>query len=170
MPVSTSNSLNNSKFMPCLLTRLTDEHPFSGVDTDYSLSFTLAQLKQDILTNLNMLLNSQTAPAETRYLRGNYPGVARSCYHFGIDSCTGLSTSSDRPRIIAENVRRAIAEFEPRLVPDSIQVRAEHSHSAADRTAIHLNISSRLAVHPMTEDIYFRMRVDMETGEITFTP
>ena len=69
-----------------------------------------------------------------------------------------------------ENVRRAIAEFEPRLVPDSIQVRAEHSHTAADRTAIHLNISSRLAVHPMTEDIYFRMRVDMETGEITFTP
>lgn len=171
MPATDTAQRNSSKYLPCLLTRLTDEHPFSTSDTEYGASFLPEQLKKDILTNLTMLLNSHTAPAETRRLRALYPLVAASGYHFGIDSSTGLTASAERPEIIAASVRRALREFEPRLAPESIQVSVDTDIAAAhDRTSVHLTISSRLAVKPLTEDMVFRLRVDVETGEMSLTP
>lgn len=158
---------SSSKYLPCLLTRLTDEHPFSSQDDAYGTEFSLEQLKSDILRNLSSLLNSHTAPSTTRSLTQQFPQVATSCYHFGIDSYAGITGNSEQPRIIAENVRQAIINFEPRLDPASILVRADASRSSRDRTALHLTISSRLAVHPLSEDMYFRLRVDVETGEAT---
>ncbi len=161
---------NSSKYLPCLLTRLTDERPFATRDTTYGTEFSLEQLKHDILVNLGMLLNSHTAPAATRHLEQRYPLAAASSFHFGIDSYAGLTGSFNRPGVIAEAVRRAIVHFEPRLAPESVQVQAEPGRGAHDHAAIHLNISSRLAVHPLSEDMYFRLRVDVETGESTINP
>lgn len=167
--MSTSEK-SSSKYLPCLLTRLTDEHPFSAQDDAYGASFSQEQLKGDILRNLSMLLNSHTAPATTQRLMQQFPQVATSCYHFGIDSYAGVTGKAEQPRIIAEAVRRAIINFEPRLDPASILVQADTRRSSHDRTALHLTISSRLAVHPLSEDMYFRLRVDVETGEATLHP
>lgn len=163
--VSLSVQRDSSRYLPCLLTRLTDEHPFSGNDEDfYTTSFSLEQLKQDILMNLNLVLNARTAPAESAYLKEHFPEALASGYHFGIDSCTGVAVSSLRPAFLAELVRKALVVFEPRLEADSIEVHPDFSRGE-DRTAVHLSISSRLAVKPLTQDIFFRLRVDMETGE-----
>lgn len=167
--VTATAQKNSSKYLPCLLTRLTDEHPFSKEDEGYGASFSLEQLKHDILTNLSMLLNSHTAPTETRRLRENYPLSAASGFHFGIDSCTGLTTAAERPNLIADSVRQALIDFEPRLAPDSIQVSVDTAHKSSDRTSVHLTISSRVAVQPLTEDMIFRLKVDAETGEMSLT-
>ncbi len=159
-----------SKYLPCLLTRLTDEHPFSQEDVGFESVYTPEQLEHDILLNLDMLLNSHTASAETRYLTENYPNVASSGYHYGIDSCTGFPASVDRPARIAESVRLAIEMFEPRLEPGSTRVKAIRPSADHDKTAVHLEISSRLAVKPLTQDLYFRLRVDVETGKTTRDP
>ncbi|MDO5449526.1 MAG: GPW/gp25 family protein [Akkermansia sp.] len=162
---ATAQQRESSKYLPCLLTRLTDARPFTAEDGDfYSSCFSLQQLKQDILVNLNLLLNARTAPAETAYLLKRFPQVARSGFHFGIDSITGLSLGSLRPARLAEIVRRALIIFEPRLEPESIEVKPALMQGE-DKTAVHLAISSRLAVKPMTQDVFFRLRVDMETGE-----
>lgn len=160
---------NSSKYLPCLLTRLTDEHPFTATDSSYGTEFSLEQLKHDILVNLSMLLNSHTAPSTTQRLQRHFPNIAVSAYHFGIDSYAGISGTSHQPGIIAENVRQAIIHFEPRLDPESIRVQII-DNSNHDRTALHLSISSRLAVQPLSEDMYFRLRVDVETGESTLQP
>lgn len=156
----------SARYLPCLLTRLTDAHPFSAEDGDfYAACFSPEQLKQDILMNLDMLLNARTNPAETEHLRQRFPEVAYSAYHFGIDSITGVSRSSLHPTQLAEIVRRALVTFEPRLQADSVSVVPDMARRA-DKTVVHLDITSRLAVHPLTQDVYFRLRVDMETGEI----
>ena len=67
MPVAT-NQPSSRKYLPCLLTRLTDEQPFSETDEGYDHVYSPEQLKSDILLNMEMLLNSHTAPAETEYL------------------------------------------------------------------------------------------------------
>lgn len=159
----------SSKYLPCLLTRLTDEHPFSTEDEGYGASFSVEQLRHDILLNLTMLLNSHTASAETRRLRAQFPHAASSGYHFGIDSCTGLTASTERPEIIAAAVQRALREFEPRLVPESIRVAIDSTRKSQDHTSVHLTISSRTAVQPLTEDVFFRLRVDVETGALTLS-
>lgn len=161
---------SSSKYLPCLLTRLTDERPFSTQDASYGTEFSLEQLKHDILMNLGMLLNSHTAPATTRYLEQHFPRTASSSYHFGIDSFAGLTGSFDQPAAIAEAVRKAIIHFEPRLAPESVRVVADTKQHIRDRTALHLSVSSQLAVHPLSEDVYFRLRVDVETGETSLKP
>lgn len=165
-----SAQTSSSKYLPCLLTRLTDERPFSSQDTTYGTEFSLEQLKHDILMNLGMLLNSHTAPSATRSLRQHFPRVASSAYHFGIDSFAGLTGTHNQPQVIAEAVRRAIINFEPRLAPESVRVEADTRQDRHDHTALHLRISSQLAVHPLSEDVYFRLRVDVETGETSLKP
>ena len=157
----------SSKYLPCLLTRLTDEHPFSKDDAGYDSAYAPEQLEHDILVNLVMLLNSHTAPGESIYLRQHYPEVAASGFQYGIDSCTGYVVSGQRPTLIAQTVRRAIEIFEPRLEPGRTQVKVITELSLHDKTAVHLEISSRLAVKPLTQDLYFRLRVDVETGKTT---
>lgn len=165
MPAA-ANQRESSRYLPCLLTRLTDEHPFSSADGDfYASCFSPAQLKQDILMNLNMLLNARTNPRESAYLRQHFPEVADSDYLFGIDSITGVSRTSLQPARLADIVRRALVIFEPRLKDDSIHVTPDMERRA-DKTVVHLDITSRLAVPPLTQDVYFRLRVDMETGEV----
>lgn len=169
MPQAAAQQRESNRYLPCLLTRLTDAHPFSAEDDDfYTSCFSLQQLKQDILVNLNLLLNARTATAETAYLQKRFPQAAVSGYHFGIDSVTGVSRGSLRPAILAERVKQALATFEPRLESDSIRVVPDMDRQD-DKTAVHLDISSRLAMHPLTQDVYFRLRLDMETGEASLS-
>ena len=77
MPVAI-NQPSSRKYLPCLLTRLTDEQPFSESDEGYDQVYSPEQLKSDILLNMEMLLNSHTAPTETEYLTKKYPEVAAS--------------------------------------------------------------------------------------------
>lgn len=169
MPQASAQQRESNRYLPCLLTRLTDAHPFSAEDGDfYTSCFSLAQLRQDILVNLNLLLNARTSPAESAYLRKKFPQVAVSGYHFGIDSITGVSRGSLRPAVLAEQVKQALIAFEPRLSRDSISV-VPDMERRDDKTAVHLDISSRLAMHPLSQDVYFRLRLDMETGEASLS-
>ncbi len=169
MPVAT-NQPSSRKYLPCLLTRLTDEQPFSETDEGYDHVYSPEQLKSDILLNMEMLLNSHTAPAETEYLTKKYPEVAASGYHYGIDSCAGNVVTAERSEIIAQRVRRAIELFEPRLDAEETHVVVRDDYSKHDKTAVHLDIFSRLAVRPLDQEVFFRLRVDVETGKTTMNP
>lgn len=161
---------SSSKYLPCLLTRLTDENPFDSKDSSYGTEFSVEQLRSDILVNLSMLLNSHTAPEESKYLEKHYPLSAVSVFHYGIDSYAGRTSSFRQPHIIAEAVRRAIVRYEPRVQPASVQVLADPPGDGDDHTALHLHIACRLAVTPLSDDLYFRLRVDVETGETSIKP
>ena len=169
MPVAI-NQPSSRKYLPCLLTRLTDEQPFSETDEGYEHVYSPEQLKSDILLNMEMLLNSHTAPAETEYLTKKYPEVAASGYHYGIDSCSGNVVTAERSETIARRARRAIELFEPRLDAAETHVVVRDDYSKHDRTAVHLDIFSRLAVRPLDQEVFFRLRVDMETGKTTMNP
>ena len=165
-----SSQIVSSKFLPCLLARLTDEHPFSTADEGYGSFFSLERLKKDVMTNLSMLLNSHVAPAETVRLRRKFPLAAASGYHFGIDSYAGLFDLSENLEHMAESVRQAIILFEPRFLPSSVDVSIDTRGGKRDKTTLDLSISCVLAVHPLSEDMFFRLQVDLETGEISLNP
>ncbi len=165
-----SSQIASNRFLPCLLTRLTDEHPFSATDEGYGASFSLDRLKGDVLANLSMLLNSHVAPSETARLRQMFPLAAASGYHFGIDSYAGLFDLSGNLERIAASVREAVIRFEPRFEPSSVEVSVDMHAGRRDRTRLDLSISCRLAVHPLSEDMFFRLHVDLETGEMSLNP
>ncbi len=161
------SSIASSKYLPCLLTRLTDDNPFSREDVDYKANFSIERLKKDVLLNLSMLLNSPVAPAETLRLKNEFPNVASSGYHFGIDSYAGLTDLTANREHVAMSVRDALIRFEPRFRPESITVSIEPGNKGRDKTSLDLSISCILDVHPLSEDIFFRLHVDVETGNIT---
>ncbi len=164
---ATDSAIVSNKYLPCLLTRLTDDHPFSVEDTDYKRTFSMERLKKDVLLNLSMLLNSPVARADTERLRRLYPNVASSGYHFGIDSYAGLTDLASNQEHVARSVRDALICFEPRFRPDSIEVTIEHDPHRRDKTSLDLSISCILNAHPLSEEVFFRLHVDVETGAIT---
>ncbi len=167
MNAATTSAVTSSKYLPCLLTRLTDDHPFSTEDPDYAASFSPERLRKDVLLNLGMLLNSPLAPAETERLQRDFPEVAASGYHYGVDSFAGLTDLAANQERVAQSVRLALMRFEPRFRPESIEVSIVSSAHRRDRTTLDLAISCLLDVNPLSRDVFFRLRVDVETGEIS---
>ena len=164
----TDSRIRSNRYLPCLLTRLTDEHPFSAADTDYTENFSLERLKRDILQNLAMLLNAHVAPTESERIRRLFPEVGASGYLFGVDSFVGRHNLTTHGDSILRHVRDAIVRFEPRVVPESVHVTLQEKQNAG-RTGLDLCISCRLAVKPLTDDMLMRLQLDLETGEATFT-
>lgn len=164
----TDSRISTNRYLPCLLTRLTDEHPFTTVDSDYSESFSLDRLKRDILQNLTMLLNAHVAPTEAERIRRLFPEVGASGYLFGVDSFVGRHNLTTHVDGILRHVRDAIVRYEPRVVPESVHVTLQEKQNAG-RTGLDLCISCRLAVKPLTDDMLMRLQLDLETGEATFT-
>ena len=164
----TDSRIRSNRYLPCLLTRLTDEHPFSAADTDYTENFSLERLKRDILQNLAMLLNAHVAPTAAERIRRLFPEVGASGYLFGVDSFVGRHNLTTHVDSILRHVREAIVRFEPRVVPESVHVTLQEKQSAG-RTGLDLCIICRLAVKPLTDDMLMRLQLDLETGEATFT-
>ncbi len=167
MTSSPGSSVASSKYLPCLLSRLTDDHPFSNEDAGYSSSFSLEHLKKDVLLNLAMLLNSPLAPAETARLHRHFPEVSTSGYHYGVDSFAGLTDLASNQEHVAQSVREALIRFEPRFRPESIEITINSTSGRRDKTTLDLSISCLLDVNPLSQDVFFRLHVDVETGEIT---
>ncbi len=146
--------------LPCLLDRLIDEAPgqLSGPSARRSIS--LKQYRVAVLRDLRWLLNSpKHLKSEALY---DYPQVARSVLNYGTRDLAGLTSASFDPLEIETELRDAILDFEPRIIPDSLQVRL--IHDAASDGKIAFEINGQLWALPYAERILFRTEMDLETG------
>lgn len=117
-------------------------------------------------TDLEWLLN---APAD-RFLKNDesksnqlddFPEVARSVLNFGIPDLCGQSFEDDDLRWLEKRIEEAVYNFEPRVVPDTLSVKAKQEHNSID-----MRIAGRvreLGLHPTPFDAKFK--VDLATGK-----
>ncbi|MEN3942416.1 type VI secretion system baseplate subunit TssE [Prosthecobacter sp. SYSU 5D2] len=146
--------------LPCLLDRLIDEAPGQAVGPSHRRSISLKEYRMAVLRDLRWLLNSpRHLKTEALY---DYPEVARSVLNFGTRDLAGLTSSAFDPLEIESELRDAILHFEPRIIPDSLQVRL--IHDAADDGKIAFEINGQLWALPYAERILFRTEMDLETG------
>lgn len=153
------------RFPPCLLSRLTDSEPQLKKEKLPQV-LSLEQLKQDVLRNLEMILNSRSHLPEQEMQP--YPDAASSVLAFGLADFCGFSHDETALERIQTDILFQIRCFEPRIQPDSLDVSFAEQQSSAQEVA--LQISGKLRVTPLQEEFLFISRLNLETGSATIEP
>ena len=173
-----------SQLLPNLFDRLRDDAPSALSESSAVYVMSAAQLRDSVQRDLAFLLN--TTNAEDLMDRRLHSRAAASSINFGMPPLAGAHLSDRRWADIERNVRRAIADHEPRLLPDSVSVvpsvpsRSDPSDRAgrtdADRNdprgrhvlqfAIHALIDAR----PYPLSLTVQSSVDLETSRLRVTP
>jgi type VI secretion system protein ImpF len=63
-------------------------------------------------------------------------------------------------------MRRAIMAFEPRLLPDTVRVKASYSGGDATRNTLQFEIEGDLWAEPLPLRLCVETEFDLETGEV----
>jgi len=150
------------RLLPCLLDRLTDDDPQSQVESRDRRVISLSRYRSSVLRDLAWLLNTR-AP-DTGGQDADFAEVARSVLGFGIRDVCGLTVSSINVEQMEMEVRRAIADFEPRITSSSLVVQIAVNPKEMGSNAITFQIKGELWAQPVPEAFDVKTEVDLETG------
>jgi type VI secretion system protein ImpF len=124
-----------------------------------------AQLREQIRRDLSWLFNTTQLAAGTDL--APYPQVQRSIVNYGIVDLTGRSLASIKPAELERDVRRALLHYEPRLLPESLQISAKPGKSPFGKAALVVEIKAELHSEPLPLALHVRTEIDVETGRVT---
>jgi type VI secretion system protein ImpF len=126
------------------------------------------RLRQAVLRDLAWLFNTTrlegSTPATTL---SRVPHVRRSVLNFGLPALSGRVTSSLEVVTLERAVRQAILDFEPRILPATLQVKAVvHPHQSDHHNVVGIEIHGQLWAQPVPLELLVRTEIDLETGQV----
>lgn len=155
---------SQDRLQPVLLDRLTDHEPERQTEPVERRALSLVQLRESVLRDLNWLLNSTRLL--DRVLAARYPAVAKSVVDYGIPAFSGFTASGLSVNDMEAALRRAILNYEPRLLPADLQVRANMEGRAADsHNVVSFEIECRLWAQPAPVFLMLKSDMDLESGQ-----
>ena len=144
-----AESKSRELLQPALLDRLTDDEPQKQVESRDQRILSMRAFRAGVLRDLAWLLNTGNFDGEEPFEEFSY--VADSVLNYGIRDLCGLTTSGISEGEVERYVREAIRRFEPRILPQSLSVRAKVSTDEHSYNAIVFEISGDLWATPMPE-------------------
>lgn len=152
------------RLQPSLLDRLTDDEPHKQKESRERRVLSLDRLRQCILRDIRWLLNTghlhQLQPLD------EYPEVKQSTVNYGVPDLSGNVLSvADLPRL-EQAVRQAILDFEPRMLRQSVRVRATVNANTMSSNMLSFEIEGNLWAQPLPTRMFMRTAIDLETGEV----
>jgi type VI secretion system protein ImpF len=153
------------RLQPSLLDRLIDDAPDEKRESDDKRTLTRQALREAVLRDLSWLFNTTSygLPLDDR----RYPNAARSVLNYGLPMLSGQFTSSIERVNMQQALKSAIVQFEPRILPRTIQVEIIMEGSALDsHNRIGLQIRGMLWAQPVPLEFLMRSRIDLEEGRI----
>ena len=157
--------LPQERLQPSLLDRLTDEAPDVKEETRDKRVLNLSQLRASVLRDIRWLLN--TVNLEATQDLSAYPYVASSSVNFGIPDLAGSTVSSTNEMALERAIRRAVQNFEPRILASTLNVVVHVSPEKMDRQALVFIIEGQLWARPQPQNLYLKTELDLETGTVT---
>jgi len=151
------------RLQPCLLDRLTDEHPESRQESRDQRIISMRRYRRAVLRDLEWLLNTG-AKSTTEDLK-EFGEVASSVLNYGIPDLCGMTASGLRPEELEKQLLEAVRTFESRILPASLSIRVVAGFGRMDRNAISFEITGDLWALPTPDPLYVRTEVDLETGQ-----
>ena len=123
-----------------------------------------AQLRQAVLRDLAALFNAvQPLGVEA----DAYPLLAGTVLNYGLPALSGELASKLDVSLLERAIRQAIVRFEPRILADTLQVRALEATSVLDtHNVIEFEIRGHLWSQPVPLEILLRTQVDLEAGQV----
>jgi type VI secretion system protein ImpF len=155
------------RLQPSLLDRLTDEEPAATQEARNRRVLSLQRLRESVLRDLAWLLNTTNMGRDD--LADEFPHVARSVVNYGLPDLAGLTTSTIDIVEMERLVKRAILDFEPRILRNTLQVRAHAADDQMSHNALVFEISGELWAQPVPLELFLKTELDLENGEITVT-
>lgn len=153
------------RLQPALLDRLTDEEPDKKLEPRERRVISKARLRQAVLRDLAWLFN--TTKLESAAAMARFPHARRSVINFGLPALSGQTASNIEIQDLERDLRQAITDFEPRILPETLQVRALVEISALDHhNVIGIEISGQLWAQPVPLELLIRTEIDLETGKV----
>jgi len=148
-------------YLPCVLQRLTDLNPEVRTER-YANAVTSAGLRQSVLHNVSMILNSSSHPTDGD-LRGD-DAVEDSVLGMGLADFCGVSYSRERREKLKHDILHQLAVFEPRLDKTRTEVVISADQGREAHGELQLSITGLISVEPLKEEFAFRAKLDLESG------
>jgi len=151
----------NAWLLPTLLDRLRDDAPFRQTESPDEYAVTREQMRRIVQRDLAFLFN--TTNLEDQIDRERYPAVAASTINFGLPPLPTDCTAVHQWGALERAVRRAIREFEPRLLPETLTVTR-----APDSVAYGLAFEVRgtLWMEPYPLEFIVQSTIDLEANRL----
>ena len=153
------------RLQPALLDRLTDDHPDQRREPAERRSLSKARLRQAVLRDLAWLFN--TVKLEASADLSGLSWVRRSVLNYGMAALSGKTASTLDAVALTNVIRQAILDFEPRIVPGTLQVRTVMEGGHLDHhNVIGVEIQGHLWAQPVPLELLVRTDIDIETGRV----
>jgi type VI secretion system protein ImpF len=94
------------------------------------------------------------------------PYARRSVINFGLPALSGQTASALEVTDLERAIRQAILDFEPRILPASLHVRALETAAMDHHNVIGVEISGQLWAQPVPIELLVRTEIDLETGQV----
>jgi len=161
----------HDRLQPALLDRLTDTAPQQRAESPDAQMIDGERLRAAVLRDLTWLLN--TANAEDGLTDWSAFEQARaSVLNYGIRPLAGRQISGLELMEIETSMRNAILRFEPRIMPDSVEVRGLPEGGAGNaapgwrQNVLMFEIRGTLWSVPYPVEFVLRSDLDLETGAV----
>jgi type VI secretion system protein ImpF len=152
------------RLQPALLDRLTDDAPAQILEPEERRVMTKAQLRQAVLRDLGWLFNAMQPHPEWDETQ---PALAGSVLNFGLPPLAGQRVSRLDVSQLERTIHLAITRFEPRILAQTLSVRAIEATSVMDtHNMIEFEIRGHLWAQPVPLEILLRTRLDLEAGQV----
>jgi len=155
------------RLQPSLLDRLTDLHPEKSKESTAQQSMSQKEFKDAVIRDLGWLLNSVSLDVCVDLEA--YPEVARSVLNFGLPDISGHTTSTIDVRTVENSVKRAIRQFEPRIIRNSLRVKVHSNPSDMSHNSLVFEIQGAVFGQPSPFQIVLRSELNLECGEFSVT-
>lgn len=152
------------RLQPSLLDRLVDDDPTSRVESREQRVFAMTKLRELVLRDLAWLLNCESL--ENLEDLEPFPHVKKSVVNFGVPALSGTTLSGTNLQLLEKRVRAAVNVFEPRILSDSVSVRAYKSDSEMSKKSLSIEIEGELWAQPIPLRLFLRTEVDLDTGTV----
>ncbi|MBP0484994.1 type VI secretion system baseplate subunit TssE [Sagittula sp. M10.9X] len=121
------------------------------------------QLRHHIEADLNALMNTIRLDAINPLHKA--PHVAKSILNYGFRDLSSVTLRELNSDAIRESIRQSLIDYEPRLVPGSIEVSVKRGEGGKDQR-MELYVSADLMGDPVDIPMDFDAEVDLGAGKM----
>ncbi len=156
--------LPQERLQPALLDRLTDEEPDKKLEPREQRVMSKSQLRRAVLRDLAWLFNASRLERGLDPVKAPY--ARQSVLGFGLPAFSGMTASALEIPDLERAIRQAIIDFEPRILPGSLQVHALETEHLEHHNVVGVEISGQLWAQPVPLELLVRTEIDLETGQV----
>ena len=119
-------------------------------------------LNRDLASLMNTVNLDATVPLD------DYPYLEKSVVNYGFGDLSNVADRANGPQIIADKIKRTLCHYEPRLIPETVEVQVSQTHDIVTNR-LTFEISGEMTASPVDIPLQFIAELDDGIGKIQMT-